>query len=315
LPPAKRSEVEELAVACSLPDFVVARLAARFGVTRAREIGQALLGRAPVTIRVNRVLATREEVAAAIPVASTPTMLAPDGLILSEHADLSSWPELEKGLIEPQDEGSQLLALATGAAPKELVLDACAGAGGKTLALAAMMGGTGRLVALDPEPKKLEELKKRARRAQVTNMEAIEGELEALPEKLKSVFDRVLVDAPCTGSGAWRRHPDARWRVTERELELHTTRQKRLIAGAASALKPGGLLVYATCSVLPEENEDVVDAVHAADSRLVPVRLEETLGPIAKKLQLGEHGDRARIGPGPTDRDPDGFFVAVMRRR
>lgn len=317
LPAAKRTAAEELAINYSLPDFVAARLIERLGAERTQAIGAALLGRSPITIRVHRGRATRDEIRASIErehgILVTPTMISPDGLILAEHADLASWPEFEQGLIEPQDEGSQLLALATGAAPKELVLDACAGAGGKTLALSAMMGGSGRLVALDPDPKKLEELKLRARRAQITNIEAVTGDLQSLPDKMRGVFDRVLVDAPCSGSGSWRRHPDARWRVREPELAEHHARQQRLIAGALTALKPGGLLIYATCSVLAEENEDVINGVHATDSRLVPVRLTTTLGALASKLALSEHGDQARIGPGPSDRDPDGFFVALMQ--
>src|SRR5262249_38778876 len=153
---------------------------------------------------------------------------------------LSSRPVFLSGAVEAQDEGSQLIALATGAAPRELVLDACAGAGGKTLALAAMMNNSGRLIALDPDPKKLEELKKRARRAGVTNLEVLEGDLEALPKKLLGSFDRVLVDAPCTGTGAYRRHPDARLRAEEQQVAEYAAKQRRLVAGAAGALKSGG---------------------------------------------------------------------------
>src|SRR5262249_13388689 len=158
-------------------------------------------------------------------------------LLLPAPIDLSSSKLFEEGAIEPMDEGSQLVALALGAQPKEVVLDACAGAGGKTLALAAAMQGTGRLVALDPDAQKLRELEKRARRARITSCEAIEGELEALPKKMIGAFDRVLVDAPCTGSGTLRRHPDLAWRMSERELDAHVARQKRLIACAIGAAK------------------------------------------------------------------------------
>jgi 16S rRNA (cytosine967-C5)-methyltransferase len=320
LPQVKRTPLENLAITYSLPDFFVARLAERLGLARTEEVAGALLGRAPITLRVNRLRGkSREEVTQEIrdthQMDAVATKLSPDGIILSDHSDLASWPLFEQGVIEPQDEGSQLLALALGAGPKETVLDGCAGAGGKTLALAAMMQNTGRVVALDPDPKKLEELRKRARRAGVTNMEAIEGSLEALPEKLRGTCDRVLVDAPCTGSGAYRRHPDARWRANEREVPEYAAKQQRLIAGAAGALKNGGVLAYATCSLLHEENEDVVDSTIGGDARLFPMRLEETIGAIARALELGPHGDRARIGPGPSDADPDGFFVALARRQ
>src|SRR5262249_32281046 len=152
------------------------------------------------------------------------------------------------------------------------------GAGGKTLALASMMRNRGRLVALDPEEKKLETLKARARRAQITNAETIATDLEALDRKLMGTFDRVLVDAPCTGTGAFRRHPDARWRTTQADLDHHVARQRRLISGAVTALKPGGVLVYATCSVLWEENEGIVTDLLANEPRLDPVPLASTWG-------------------------------------
>lgn len=316
LPAVKRSHAEELGIALSLPDWMIERLLASLGEARTIAIGQALGERAPVTLRVNTLLADRDLIAAALrakhQLDTQPTRLAPDGLILGTAADVQGWEIFREGMVELQDEGSQLVALATGAGPKEIVLDACAGAGGKTLAIAAAMKGTGRLVALDPEPRKIEELKRRARRARITNLETIATDLEALPQRFAGTFDRVLVDAPCTGSGVFRRHPDARWRVSAEDLAAQVRRQKRLLISAAGALKPGGRLVYATCSVLHEENEAIVLDALANDPRLEAASLEEGWGvDLARTLGASS---TARIGPGPTDRDPDGFFVAALRR-
>lgn len=316
LPAVRRTEAEEVAIACSLPIWIVDRLLRAFGPGRTREMGRALARRAPTTFRVNRARVSRDEVieriAAEHGVEAAPTRLSPDGVILPETMDVKAWPLYASGLVELQDEGSHLVALATGARPRESVLDACAGAGGKTLALGAMMQGTGRLVALDPDPRKLEELKRRARRAGLTSHEILAGDLEALPSRFRGAFDRVLVDAPCTGSGIFRRHPDARWRITERDLDRSVEQQGRLIAAAVGALRPGGLLVYATCSILLEENEAVVEQVARIDPRVEPVPLALTWGSeLARTLGAS---DMARIGPGPTEDGPDGFFVALMRR-
>jgi 16S rRNA (cytosine967-C5)-methyltransferase len=317
LPPVKRGEVEELGMTLSLQDWMITRLLDRFGRERTIEIGSALSKRAPFTLRINAARTTREEAIAAIErehgITAEPTRLSPLGIILPHGVDVQSWELWKNGFVEVQDEGSQLIALATGAQPKETVLDGCAGAGGKTLALASLMRGTGRLVALDPEEKKLDELKKRLRRAEVTSAETIAADLEAMPKRLLEAHDRVLVDAPCTGSGVYRRNPDARWRVTEHDLERHAQRQQRLITAAVAALRPGGLLTYATCSILWEENEAVVQRALAHDSRIEPVPLATVWGEDISKA-LGADSS-ARIGPGPTERDPDGFFVALFRRK
>jgi 16S rRNA (cytosine967-C5)-methyltransferase len=316
--PARRSALEEIAVTLSYPSWLIERLAARFGAARAEEIAIALNGRAPMTVRVNTLVSGREEAAKAITeelcVRAAPTAISPLGLILEGHPDVQRSKLFDRGQVEVQDEGSQLIALATKASPREIVLDGCAGAGGKTLALAAMMENTGRLVAIDPDEKKLETLKERARRAGITNMEAVAADLEALDPKFKGAFERVLLDAPCTGTGAIRRQPDARWRITPADLARHVERQRRLVTGAVSALRPRGLLVYATCSVLWEENEQIIDETLAHEPRLEPVPLREMLGDdIAGRLHAA--GYAIRIGPGPTDRDPDGFFLATLRKR
>jgi 16S rRNA (cytosine967-C5)-methyltransferase len=314
--PASRSAATRIGVDRSLPDSITERLVAAFGESRADEIGVALLGRAPFTVRVATQRTTRERALARIAeelgVASVPTRFAPQGLVLERRVALGQAAIFEEGWIEPQDEGSQLIACALGARPGEVVYDACAGAGGKTLALADAMGGHGRLMAFDREGGKLTELKKRARRAGLTNHEPKELDFVALPADLAGRADRVLVDAPCSGSGTFRRQPDARWRITETHLRDLPNRQVSLVQRAADAVRPGGLVLYATCSVLAEENEAVVKEALDRDRRLEVVSLAETLGP-ALASELGATYE-LRLGPGPGVAEPDGFYMALLRR-
>lgn len=320
LPAGRHSPLEALGLELALPDWIVERLVTRFGTDEARRIGRALDGRAAVALRVNTMVqpreAARERIRREHGVETEPTARSPLGLLLAEPADVLAWPIYQEGGIELQDEASQLVTLATGTGARETVLDACAGAGGKTLALAAMTENSGRVVAVDPDARRLEELKRRARRAKLTNVDTLVMELEALPEKYSGTFDRVLVDAPCTGSGTFRRHPDARWRVTERDLELYVARQKRILARAIGAAKPGGFIVYATCSVLAEENEEVVEELVKLDGRVEPAPFSDATG-AERARHLSPHlgAWSVRIGPGPTERDPDGFYIALLRRR
>jgi 16S rRNA (cytosine967-C5)-methyltransferase len=315
--PKKRSAVERIAISHSLPDGVATRLVAAFGEERADAMASALLERAPLTLRVNALKASRDEarkrIEAEHEISVEPSGLSPFGLILSGRVSVQGWPMFEEGWIEVQDEGSQLIALALGAKPGEIVIDACAGAGGKTLALGAMMENTGRLIALDRDEQKLLELKRRARRAGLTNHETVTADFIALPEELKARADRVLIDAPCTGSGAYRRNPDSRWRFSETDLAKDMSRQRSLLLRAVDAVKPGGLILYATCSLLIEEDEAIVRGALASDPRLEPVPLAVTLGEgLAKRLGATHE---VRVGPGPGPKDPDGFYFALLRAR
>ncbi len=301
----------------SLPDFFVSRVVSSHGLARAEVIAKALSLRAPLTLRVATPSArsmVAESLERELGAAIVPTSLSPWGLIvLEENAPVRATRTFEEGLIEPMDEGSQLVALAVGARPEDAVLDACAGAGGKTLALASMMSGGGRIVAIDPDPNKIEELRRRARRAKLSNVEAIVADLRELPEGLVGRFDRVLVDAPCTGSGTWRRAPDASWRVHESDLAKLVTLQASLFHAATRAVKDDGLVVFATCSVLDEENEVVTREVLGRDASLEPESLERTLGPsLGAELKATFE---ARVGPGPDERGPDGFYFAAVRKR
>lgn len=316
LGPPKGDAAEVLAIELSLPTFLVRRLLPTLGPAGVQDLAKRLEGRAPLTIRANRLLTTREELQAKLQkelgVTATPTPYSPDGLILPAGTQIRDWPGFEAGLCELQDEGSQLIALAAGARPGAAVLDACAGAGGKTLALAAQMGRKGRLLAIDPEEKKLDELKKRLRRADAPNGEVKASDLEHLDPELHGRFDVVLLDAPCTGLGTLRRNPDLVVRTSEADLEESVARQKRLLVSAILTLKPKGRLLYATCSVVPDENEGVIHDLLAHDHRVQPLSLATTLGPeLAGRLGASYE---VHVGPGPGEDGPDGFYLALLER-
>ncbi len=262
----------------------------------------ALLGRAPLDIRVNTLKADRAGLA--LPVAGEP-LPTPQGLRLPFGTAVEQWPEYAEGLVEIQDCGSQLACEAVAAQPGETVIDLCAGAGGKTLALAAAMGGQGTLVAADTDRARLSRLAPRAERAGALVAETIlldpGREAEALaPWHGKA--DAVLVDAPCSGSGTWRRNPEARWRLDEAGLERLAALQRHVLTLAAPLVKPGGRLVYVTCSLLDEEGAGQAAAFLAANP-------EWRADP--PELPLGT----AR-GPGvrltPLRDETDGFFIARL---
>ena len=304
---AERKPAARIALGCSLPDWLAARLVADWG-DEAEALARGLNQRAPMTVRANTLKTTRDALAktlAAAGLTTTPGAHSPTALHVDSRVNLFGLEAFKKGELEAQDEGSQMLAELVfadhrdGPPGKPLVVDLCAGAGGKTLALAAMMGNRGRLFASDIDGGKLEELRRRARRAGVSNAQAIELPADDdWPAPLAEVLgrcDRVLVDAPCSGIGSLRRNPEARWRLAESEIARFAERQRGLCLRAAELLAPGGWLVYGTCTVLAAENQEVVAAVLAARSDLEPVE------PI---FQVTPH----RHGT-------DGFFGAILRRK
>jgi 16S rRNA (cytosine967-C5)-methyltransferase len=307
---------ERFALDASLPDFLAARFLRQFG-DRADAEAAAMNERAPLTARVNLLRTTREallERLSAEGVDARPTPLSPLGLFLETGQNAFALPSFREGLFELQDEGSQLLGLLVDAPPTRIV-DACAGAGGKTLQLAAQMRNRGELFALDIDARRLEELKRRARRAGVHNarirpIPAPGPEVAPALADLVDRADRVLVDAPCSGTGIFRRKPDARYRLTEAMLAQHIERQHLLLEQFAPLVRPGGRLVYGTCSVLEEENEAVVAAFlerHPGFRTLPPA---DRLGP-----ELGakvSSGDFLRLSPGRHG--TDGFFGAILLR-
>jgi len=265
----------------------------------------ALLGRAPLDLRVNRLRGTREQALAALPDAS-PTPHAPLGLRLPEGFQVEPTAAWSSGLIEVQDEGSQLLAAACAARPGELVLDLCAGAGGKTLALAADMADRGRLVASDTDRGRLSRMAPRLARAGVTIVEPRlldpQREAQALAD-LAGAADLVLIDAPCSGSGTWRRNPETRWRLSPQRLGQLAALQARLLDLAEPLVRPGGRLVYAVCSLLAAEGRDQA-AAFTARSALLPQPLPLTAGRAAGTGRLLT----------PASDGTDGFFIACWSR-
>ncbi len=316
----ERNPVARLALGCSLPDWLAERLVADWG-SRAEPIARALNQRAPMTIRANRLRTTREALAEALSrqgLATTPGRYGPDALVVDTRTNLFALPEHKAGLFEAQDEGSQLLAELVTSGPSSspargVVVDLCAGAGGKTLALAAIMGNRGRIVATDIDDGKLDELRRRARRAGVTTVDTLHLPDGAWPDALEArrgAVARVLVDAPCSGVGALRRNPEARWRMAAGDIDDFARRQRAIAERAATLLAPGGAMVYATCTVLAAENQAVVEAVAAARG-LVIVPPAEVLGGRGAELTSD---DGRWFTVTPDRHGTDGFFAAILRR-
>ncbi len=290
---------------------------------RAGEEGAALAERAPVDLRVNTLKATREKVLKALHrFEATPTSHSPSGVRIRQAPGPGRSPHVEaepghgKGWCEVQDEGSQLAALLSGARPKMQVIDLCAGAGGKTLALAALMGNTGQLYAYDSDRMRLRPIFERLKRAGVRNAQVLGAGDAAALEELKGKMDLVVIDAPCTGSGVWRRRPDAKWRLSPQMLEARLKEQAEVLEEGAPLVKPGGRLAYITCSVLPPENRDQVEAFLKAhsDFKLLPWRrLWEEVLPATPALSSAD-GSEDTLLMTPLSHGTDGFFVAVFER-
>ena len=283
--------------------FVPSWLAARFDPVVTEEEWPSLLGRAPLDLRANRLRGTREEALAAV--GGEPTPLSPLGIRMPEGSRVDEEEAWRRGLVEVQDEGSQLLALACEAGPGTTVLDLCAGAGGKTLALAAEMGNEGRLVASDTDRGRLSRMDLRLRRAGVSIVEPRllnpGREREALAD-LMDAPDLILVDAPCSGTGTWRRNPELRWRLDPHRLAGYVKLQAYLLDLAAELIRPGGRIVYAVCSLLADEGRNQAAALESR-SAMVPEHLAMPGGRAA--------GSGRILSPGHDG--TDGFFVARWR--
>jgi 16S rRNA (cytosine967-C5)-methyltransferase len=301
---------EEIRSEC--PSWAAAALRRRFGDAFPHEMA-ALLTAAPLDLRVNPLKATREIVLRALHALGLPaeaSRLAPYGIRVNERPSLSSLPMLKNGEAEIQDEGSQLVAMLVDARPGERVVDFCAGAGGKTMAIAAQMSNKGHIIACDVSDSRLKRSAERFRRAGLHNIETrlLSSERDRWVKRHKGAFDRVLVDAPCSGTGTWRRNPDARWRVLGAGLESLLPLQGSILASAARLVKPGGRLVYATCSMLHEENEEQIASFLAAHPDFRAVTLREA----APQLTDSAHPDYLSLTP--ARHGTDGFFAAIMQR-
>ncbi len=307
-------------VRADLPEWIAPHFEAAFGPEWVLE-GEALAGRPPLDLRVNTLKAERDKVGGQLArLGATPTRLSPVGLRVApidgprRHPNVQAEEAFQRGRIEVQDEGSQLCALLVGAKPGEQVLDFCAGAGGKTLALAARTENRGQIFAYDSDRNRLAPIFERLKRAGARNVQVRSPEPGALDD-LAGRMDRVLVDAPCTGTGIWRRRPDAKWRITPDALERRTAEQDRVLGDAAAFVRPGGVLAYATCSLLPEENEQRIAAFRAKRPEFRPVGMSDgwrSVVPGVESPSSPQGEDVLLLSPHRSA--TDGFFMALLRR-
>jgi 16S rRNA (cytosine967-C5)-methyltransferase len=347
---ARTQQMEQLplGVQLDLPDWLLERLVAQYGEHETRALATALNQPATLDLRVNTLKATREQAAACLAEAGLPVELtpwSPVGLRRRERAPIFRTPCFEAGMIEVQDEGSQLLSLLLEPKRHEMVVDFCAGAGGKTLHLAALMANSGSVYAFDISTKRLDRLKPRLARAGLDNVRrvVIQNERDVHVQRLAGKIDRVLVDAPCSGTGTLRRNPDIKWRSID--VDKLVTEQRAILASASTLLKPGGRLVYATCSLLREENEAVVTEFLASHPEFEALAAAEILArrqivlpraPAYEHRATGEVETEPSPHPSPASgrggvgenllydlalrllphrHQTDGFFALAMQRR
>ena len=308
---AFRAEALSEAERADLPDWLWRRLAAEQGDAEAAAIAQGLLEAAPLDLRANLVKTGRDEALARLELEATPTRYSPSGIRLAGKPPINRNPLFTAGAVEVQDEGSQLLAYLVAPRRGEMIADFCAGAGGKTLALSMLMHGTGRIYAMDVSAKRLGELAPRAARAGISNVHPVVlgGENDLRARRLAGKLDRVLVDAPCSGFGTLRRNPDLKWRHDERAVGELAAKQARILAAAARLVKPGGRLVYATCSILAEENEAVADRFAAGHPEFAALSCRELLS--VQRIDV-DTGERLRLWP--HRHGTDGFFAAAFQK-
>ena len=307
----------------NLPEWLVAPLKAQLG-DGFWPLVESLQQPAPLDLRVNALTDKRAEVKAELAKAaikSEATPFSPWGLRIEGKPALTKLDAFTRGAVEVQDEGSQLLALLLDAKRGEMVVDFCAGAGGKTLAIGATMRNTGRLYAFDTSAHRLDALKPRLARSKLSNVHpaAIAHERDDRIKRLAGKIDRVLVDAPCSGLGTLRRNPDLKWRQSPKSVEELTVKQTAILQSAARLVKSGGRLVYATCSVLPEENEAIAEAFGAANPDFEPQDAAELLQGLKvegfEALCAGGADGRRYLRLWPHRHSTDGFFAAVWNRK
>ena len=304
-----------LGIEAELPDWVVAHLKISMSDKDILALGRSMMNPAPLDLRVNTAKAKRDAVMKLLQrdgIVCVATPWSPIGIRLQTKVALAKHPAFLEGFIEVQDEGSQLLGMLMEPKRGEMVVDFCAGAGGKSLLLAAMMGSTGRVYAMDVSEKRLTNLGPRLKRSGLSNVmpQKIDSENDTKIKRLAGKIDRVLVDAPCTGLGTLRRNPDLKYRQSEQALAELNVKQASILQSASRLVKPGGRLVYATCSFLTEENEMIAEAFLAknpqfklADANKIFERL---------KVPIKNQGTYFRLTP--QQHATDGFFAAVMER-
>jgi 16S rRNA (cytosine967-C5)-methyltransferase len=317
-----RLETAPRAVQAEVPPWMYERVSGQYDDAAA--LLAALVEPAPLDLRVNTQRAGRDEVLAELraatrqhaPLRAEPTPYSPEGVRLLEKPGLTRWPVYQEGRIEVQDEGSQLIARLVAPRRGEMVVDFCAGAGGKTLALGSLMRSTGRIYAFDIHARRLAGLGPRLKRSGLSNVHpaAIATENDLRVKRLAGKIDRVLVDAPCSGSGTLRRNPDLKWRFDEAELARVNGVQEKVLGAAARLVKPGGRLVYATCSLLADENQRVVERFLAGQPGFEAVDAGAILS--AQGIDVpGLERNAPYFVMLPHLHGTDGFFAAVLRRR
>ncbi len=307
-------------VQADMPEWAIERLAPLFQERLAAE-GQALSARPPVDLRINRLLSSRDKVLSELPknIGAVPTRFAPDGIRIPagpgdyRQPNIQVEPAFQKGWFEIQDEGSQIVALMAGATGSESVLDYCAGGGGKTLELASLMGNKGQVHATDSDKSRLAPIFERLKRAETRNVQVhpAKSDLSALEGKM----DCVLIDAPCTGAGTWRRRPDAKWRLSPAQLAQRGQEQAGILDAARKYVKPGGRLVYVTCSLFAEENEAQVERFRAANPEFSFTDHSARLAALIPGLRPEEaYLSKQGVTLSPRLTGTDGFFVSVMEK-
>ena len=303
-----------LSIRAELPDWLMEKLRPAMQDEDILAVGRAMQQPAPLDLRVNTQLATRDEVLQGLQaekVEAQPAPYSPIAIRVKGKPPLNRSPLFEAGKFEVQDEGSQLLGFLLAPRRNDMVVDFCAGAGGKTLMLGAMMNSQGRLYAFDVSEKRLANLKPRLKRSGLSNIQPqlIAHENDSKVKRLAGKIDRVLVDAPCSGLGTLRRNPDLKFRQSPQSIEELKQKQASILAAAGKLLKPGGRLVYATCSLLPEENQSIVAAFLSAHPDFVLRNAAEILAQQKIPLDTGEYLQLL-----PQKHGTDGFFAAVLER-
>jgi 16S rRNA (cytosine967-C5)-methyltransferase len=304
---------KNIGVQLSFPDWLVDALQQQMGDEESVRLLESLNEPPPLTIRVNTIKTTRDECLRELRQRGfecAPSKLSPDGIHLSKRANLFALDLFQDGWFELQDEGSQIISLLLDPKPTWRIADVCAGGGGKTLHLAALMKNRGEIFAFDVVPRRLENLQKRLRRAGVHNVRTQLLQEDQIPGQLLGKMDAILIDAPCSGTGVLRRNPDAKWKISPEMVREMAEKQKSILHHYAPLLEPGGRLVYATCSLLADENEKVIESFLGAHADYHFAHAAEIL----RRYDLANLADGSYVRLFPHIQGCDGFFAAVLER-